>query len=92
MKVGTTCLRNNRPGACCGCKLSFRFTDGLQYSAITRQFEFHSCDSSHRRLVLVHYEGKVPVRASCAKCEHKLLSPSSTFGRDPIGAELSLVS
>ena len=74
------------------CKSTLRFTDRLNYGAIARQFEFHSCGSSQRRFVLVRCEGKGPVMASCAKCEHKLFTPSSTFARDHIGAELSLVS
>jgi hypothetical protein len=37
--------------------------------------------------VIARYEGKVPVMAACANCEHKFFTPSSTFERDPIGAE-----
>ena len=42
--------------------------------------------------MLVRYEGKVPVMAACAKCKYKFFTPSSTFERDPIGAEQYLAT
>jgi hypothetical protein len=77
---------------CRDCSLSFDFPDGAQYRATAKQFESHSCGSSERRYVIVRYEGKVPVLASCAKCEHRFFTPSSTFERDPIGAEQYLAN
>ena len=71
---------------CRDCKLSFQFSDGAQYGVIARQFEFHSCRSSERRFVIVRNE-KVPVMASCSKCERKFFTPTSTFERDAVGAE-----
>jgi hypothetical protein len=76
---------------CRDCRLSFDFPDGAQYGAIASQFEFRSCGSTDCRFVIVRYEGKVPVMASCAKCEHKFFTPSSTFAPDAIGAEQYLV-
>jgi hypothetical protein len=76
---------------CRDCKLSFDFPDGARYGATAKRFEFHSCGSSERRFVIVRYEGKVPVMAACAKCEHKFFTPS-TFARDPIGAEQYLAN
>jgi hypothetical protein len=77
---------------CRDCTLSFDFPDGARYGAIAKQFEFHSCSSTERRFVMVRYERKVPVMASCAKCKHKFFIPSSTFAGDPIGAEQYLAS
>jgi len=77
---------------CRDCSLSFDFPDGAPYGLVAKQFEFHSCGSSARRFVIVRYEDKIPVLASCAKCEHKFFTPSSTFARDPIGAEQYLVA
>ena len=77
---------------CRDCELRFQFPDGVKYGAIAKQFEFHSCGSTERRFVIVRYEGKVPVLASCAKCNHKFFTPSSAFARDPIGAEQYLAS
>ncbi len=39
----------------------------------------------NRSLVIVRYEGKVPVMASCSKCARKFFTPT-TLARDLIGA------
>jgi hypothetical protein len=39
-----------------------------------------------RRFVILRYEAKVPVLASCAKCERKFFTPP-TLARDVVGAE-----
>jgi hypothetical protein len=77
---------------CSDCKLSFQFPDVAQYGTIAKQFEFHSCGSSERRFVILKHERKVPTMASCAKCQCKFFKPSSTFERDPIGAEQYLAN
>jgi hypothetical protein len=42
-----------------------------------------------RSMLILRYEGKVPVMASCAKCERKFFLPT-TFSRDAIEAEAYL--
>jgi hypothetical protein len=39
-----------------------------------------------RRFVILRHEAKVPVLASCAKCERKFFTPP-TLARDVVGAE-----
>lgn len=78
---------------CRDCQLGFTFPDGVKFGHIAKQFELHSCVSpihipgrrSDRYFVIVRLEGKVPVMASCAKCERKLLSPT-TLSSDAVGA------
>jgi hypothetical protein len=80
---------------CRDCKLSFQFPDGVPYGQLAKQFESHLCLSptptsgwrSDRGFVIVRYVGTVPVMASCARCHCKFFTPSSTFARDPVGAE-----
>ena len=80
---------------CRDCKLSFQFPDGVPYRQPAKQFEFHLCLSptptpgwrSDRGFVIVRYVGTVGAMASCARCQRKFFTPSSTFARDPVGAE-----
>jgi hypothetical protein len=91
-RVGILMSPEGRFLLCRDCKLSFEFSDGIQYGAIAKQFEFHSCGSSERRFLILKHEGKVPAMASCAKCQRKFFTPSSTFERDAIGAEQYLAN
>jgi hypothetical protein len=80
---------------CKDCLLCFDFPDGEQYHAVAKQFESHLCGSpaqrvsragKERSIVLLRYEGRVPVMAACARCERKFFVPA-TFARDPFGAD-----
>src|SRR6266567_7713757 len=42
--------------------------------------------SAERCLLILRYDGRIPVMASCAKCERKFFTPT-TFSRDAISAE-----
>jgi len=76
---------------CRDCKLNLHFSERAEYGVIAQAFDLHSCGSAARRIVIVRYEGKVPVMASCSKCEHKFFTPTSIFKRDAVGAEQYLV-
>jgi hypothetical protein len=77
---------------CSHCKLSFQFPDGVQYGAIAKRFEFNLCGSFESRFLILKHKGKIPAMASCAKCQCKFFTPSSTFERDSVGAEQYLES
>jgi hypothetical protein len=74
--------------------LSFTFADGAQFGTVAKLFEPYSCSSPIRipawhndlRFVILRYEGKVPVLASCEKCQRKFFTPPS-LARDAVGAE-----
>jgi hypothetical protein len=86
-RVGILMAPTGRFLVCRDCKLSFEFSEAGQYSVIAKQFELHSCDASGRHLVIVRYERKVPVMASCSNCERKFFTPTLMFERDAVGAE-----
>jgi hypothetical protein len=71
---------------CSECKLRVRFPDAAQYGVTAKQFEFHPCGSTARRLIILKYEYKVPVMASCARCQRKFFTPSSPYVRDIVGS------
>ena len=79
---------------CRDCQLSFTFADGAQFGTVAKLFEPYSCSSPIRipawhndlRFVILRYEGKVPVLASCEKCQRKFFTPP-TLARDAVGAE-----
>jgi hypothetical protein len=78
---------------CRDCQSSFTFPDGAQFGKVAKLFEPWSCSSptcipawhTDRRFVILRYEGKVPVLASCAKCTRKFFTPP-TLARDAVGA------
>jgi len=82
---------------CRDCQLNFEFPAGARYDATAKQFDFQQCRSPaprienvvpyrERRFVIVRYEGKVPVTASCTNCQRAFFTPP-TLARDPSGAE-----
>ncbi len=46
---------------------------------------------AERDFVILRYQGKVPAMASCAKCQRKFFTPT-TSSRDPVGAKEYLLS
>ena len=82
---------------CRDCLLSFEFPVGARFDATAKQFSAQLCSSPgpriesvlphrERHFVIVRYEGKVPVMASCTSCQRKFFTPA-TFARDASGAE-----
>jgi hypothetical protein len=79
---------------CGDCQLSFPFPEGTQFGTVAKLFEPYSCSSpmripawrNDRRFVILRYERRVPVLASCAQCERKFFTPP-TLARDAGGAE-----
>jgi hypothetical protein len=80
---------------CRDCQLSLTFPDGAQFGTVAKRFETHSCSSAiripawhndRRFFIILRYEGRVPVLASCAQCERKFFTPL-TLARDAVGAE-----
>ena len=82
---------------CRDCQLSFEFPAGARYDATAKRFDAHPCRSPvprienvlphrERRFVILRYDGKVPVLASCTKCQRKFFTPA-TFARDASAAE-----
>lgn len=79
---------------CRVCHLTYTFPDGLKFGAVAKQFDSHSCVSptrktawqTDRRFIVLRYEGKVPVLASCDKCERKFFTPTKLL-HETVGAE-----
>jgi hypothetical protein len=79
---------------CRDCQLSHIFPDGAKFGVIAKQFESQLCLSpirspccqTDRGFIIVRYEGKVPVMASCANCQRKFFTPPA-LARDAVGAE-----
>src|ERR1700719_840696 len=77
----------------CGeCKLRVRFPDAARYGATAKQFESHPCGSTARRFIILKYEHKVPVMASCGRCQRKFFTPSSPYVRNIVGSGQYLVT
>jgi hypothetical protein len=74
--------------------LSFTFPDGAEFGTVAQLFETYSCCSTlripawhnDRRFIILRYEDRVPVLASCAQCERKFFTPP-TLARNAVGAE-----
>lgn len=91
---------------CRDCLLSFSFPFGAQYDEVAKEFQMHECrfpsripphadivtarKETDRHLVMLRYEGRVAVMASCARCELKFFVPT-TLSRDALEAEAYLV-
>jgi hypothetical protein len=87
---------------CSVCKLSYVFPENEQFGAVAKQFASYPCSSAigvpgsrvavvahqgnERCLIILRYDGRIPMMASCAKCERKFFTPT-TFSREPIAAE-----
>jgi hypothetical protein len=53
--------------------------------------EVEGMSKPERRFVVLKYLSKVPVLASCARCQLKFFTPK-TYNRDPLGAEQYLIN
>jgi len=95
-RIGVLTLPAGRYLECRDCLLRFNFPTGAQYDVIAKQFQSHLCpfptsqdidssagDEQRRYLVMLRYERRVPVMASCAKCERRFFVPN-TFSRDAV--------
>ena len=80
---------------CKDCLVCFDFPDGEQYNAVAGQFESHLCGSQAQRvsragrdrsLVFLRYQARVPVMASCAKCNLRFFTLTKV-SRDRFGAD-----
>lgn len=97
-RIGILMSPEGRFLECAACQISFKFPDGAQFDVIAKEFEFHLCGppmdipswGREHRFVIVRHEGKVPMMASCAKCQLKFFTPA-TFACDAVGAELYLL-
>ena len=94
-RIGVLMSSSGRSLECKNCLLSFDFPTGERFDVVASQFESHLCGSpvrsvsragKERSIVLLRYEGRVPVMAACARCERKFFVPA-TFARDPFGAD-----
>jgi hypothetical protein len=87
---------------CSVCKLSYVFPESEQFGTVAEQFVSYPCSSAiggpgsrvadgvlqgkERCLIILRYEGRIPMMAACSKCERKFFTPT-TFSRDPMAAE-----
>jgi len=99
-RIGVLMSPAGRYLECEDCLLRFDFPVGAPYEVIATRFRSYQCPSptrqvvdistarqeTQRYLVMLRYQGRVPVMASCAKCERKFFVPN-TFSRDAVAGE-----
>jgi hypothetical protein len=101
-RIGIMISATGRFLQCSVCKLSYIFPDNEQFGTVAKQFASYACSSAiavlvsgvadgalqgkERCLIILRYEGSIPMMASCAKCERKFFT-LATFSRDPMAAE-----